>query len=386
MPISKDSHDSFNSIGKLINKPLKLLGLAHSKDPRQNNRTPGAPPGIDHLDSINTPPPSDTVAISALYLSSGRRESVRFQNIDELLETPAPQWSTTQWIDIQGIHPYVLSRLQSQYEMHPLAVEDALHVPQRPKVDDYEHCLFIILKMLRANDEHLLNEHVSFFFLGETLITIQEVKGDVWDSVRNRTRKKLSRVRKYGTPYLLYMLIDAIVDHIFPLLDMYYDSIDKLEEEILEEPKPDAQHRIHAIKRELAYLRQALWPMRDVVSALARDEFDLLPDEVETYFRDVHDHINQASEAIESYRETAIGLQDLLIGASSKRMNEAMKGLTIMASLFMPITFLAGVYGMNMRVIPELEWAYAYPTFWIVCILSTGTLLYYFNRKGWIGK
>ncbi len=375
-----------NRIGKLFHTPLRLLGLGEGVQSRAQRVSPGAPPGIDHLQSIKTPPEDDAIAISAIYLSEDNHEQIHYKNIDELIESSAPDWATTKWIDIQGIHPYVISRLQDHYGFHPLAAEDALHVPQRPKVEDYDDALFIILKMLRTDDKKLINEHISFFFRGDTLITIQEVKGDIWDNVRLRMKKKVSRVRNYGTPYLLYMLIDAIVDHIFPLLDRYFEVLDKLEEEIIEKPQEDAQIRIHAIKRELVYLRQALWPMRDVVSSLRKDDYDLLPPEVETYFRDVNDHITQANDAIETYRETANGLQDLLIAASGNKMNEVMKGLTIMASLFLPITFLAGVYGMNMAIIPELNWPYAYPTFWGICLASTGSLLYYFKRKGWIGK
>src|SRR5690606_1413587 len=180
-------------------------------------------------------------------------------------------------------------------------------------------------------------------FFKDTLITVQEETGDVWDGVRARIQKPQSRFRQYGCPYLLYALIDALVDHVFPLLDSFFERLDALEETILENPSPRLHARVHAIKRELTHLRQAIWPTREVVSTLRHDEIQALPPEVETFLRDVYDHATRANETVELYRETAHGLQDLLIAAASNRMNEVMKALTIMASLFLPLTFLAGV-------------------------------------------
>ena len=368
-------------------EPIPLIGLFGKSSKRaKQSRELGAPPGIDHLKSASEPPKADEVVIRTIDFREDQHEERRYDSIDHLFAEERPAWSKTRWIDIQGIHPYVLRGLQERYGIHPLAAEDTLHAPQRPKVEEYENELFIILRMLRVENEALVNEQVVFFYFEDTVITIQEHQGDVWEKVRQRIRKPVSRFRKYGTPYLLYALIDAIVDHIFPFLDLYFESIDKLESEILENPTNAAQSRIHAIKRELVFIRQALWPMQSVIASLAKDDYDVLPDEVENYFRDVHDHANQATEALEMYRETANGLQDLHMAASSNRLNEVMKALTIMASLFLPLTFIAGVYGMNFEVIPELKWPYSYLAFWIVCFLTISGLLYYFRRKKWIGN
>lgn len=382
-----ESFSRLNKRTKAIFAPFRFVGLFGDRAPdAPNYREPASPPGIEHLEQANEAPAKGIVHISTIDFSEKQHQEQVHDSIDQLIEAQRPDWSTTRWIDIQGVHPYVLKQIQEHYGIHPLAAEDALHVPQRPKVEEYDNSLFVILKMLRFEGRKLINEQISFFFLGDTIITIQETKGDVWERVRQRTQKDVSRFRQYGTPYLFYALIDAIIDHIFPFLDLYFDSIDSLEQEILEKPSPDTQSRIHAIKRELAYLRQAIWPMQKVISTLAKDEFEKLPAEVENYFRDVYDHATQASEALDMYRETANGLQDLYMAATSNKMNEVMKALTIMASLFLPLTFIAGVYGMNFEVIPELQWRYSYLVFWIVCLSSLGCLLWYFKRKGWIGK
>jgi len=387
---SKSQNDSFLKAlkEKALFVPFHFVGLSSRKSVSKHSSRDriGAPPGIEHLPDSDEPPSPGSIFISCIDLSESEREESSFESIDQLIATPKPSWSVTRWIDIQGIHPYVLKKLQSAYGIHSLAAEDALHVPQRPKIEDYDESLFIILKMLRIEDDKMINEQVSFFYLGDTIITIQEERGDVWDKVRLRTQKNISRFKKYGAPYLLYALIDAIIDHIFPFIDFYFETIDSLEQEILGNPTHNTQKRVHAIKRELIYLRQAILQMQNVTATLARDEYELFSPEVESYFRDVHDHTSQAWEALEMYRETANGLQDLYMAASSNRLNEVMKALTIMASLFLPLTFFAGVYGMNFEYIPELSWKYSYPVFWILSLSCFIGLLCFFKRKKWIGN
>ncbi|MCZ6673918.1 MAG: magnesium/cobalt transporter CorA [Verrucomicrobia bacterium] len=353
---------------------------------RLGKKNLGAPPGIENAADIDKPPEHGVVSICTIDYSLEGIEQQTHTDVEALLKSEKPDWATYRWIDIQGIHPYTVNRLKNHFNIHTLSAEDALNIPQRQKVEDYEGTLFIILRMLQITEGSLINEQVSFFYLGDVIITQQEKPGDVWEPVRERINREGSRLRQYGTPYLLYALIDAIIDNIFPILDTYFDLIDALEQEILLEPIKGTQMRIHNIKRDLAYLRQALWPMRDITSELYKNDIELLPKKVIPYYRDVHDHSLQAIEAVEMYLENAKGLQDLLMNANSNRMNEVMKALTIMASLFMPITFFAGLYGMNFEHIPELGWKYSYPIFLSVCALTTGFLLFYFKRKGWIGK
>lgn len=352
----------------------------------RSRRNPGAPPGIEHFENVRKKPELNELAITCIDFSATETSERVLNDIDELPKHERPKWSTTRWIDVQGVHPYALRVLGETYGLHPLAIEDAMNTPQRPKLDDYDDYLFVVMRMLRFIEGKLINEQVSIFFFGDTLITVQETKGDVWDMVRQRIRKPTSRFRQYGTPYLMYALLDAIVDHIFPLLDHYIDRANKLEDRVLQDPSPAVQNEVHRLKRELSNLRQSIWPIRDVVLAIQKDECEFVPDSVETYLKDVYDHAAQANEMIEICRESANALQELLIAAASNRMNEVMKALTIMASLFLPLTFLAGVYGMNFDRIPELSWPWAYPAFWGVSILVVIGLLYYFHRRGWIGK
>lgn len=365
---------------------MDLLNFSLKSILRLGKDNLAAPPGIDLNPEINKPPESGVVLITAIDFSLDRVEQHRFKNVKQLIESGKPDWATSRWIDIQGVHPYTVSRIKNHFHIHTLAAEDALNIPQRQKVEDYDGTLFIILRMLQIADSKLMNEQVSFFYLGDIVITQQETQGDIWEPIRDPINRDGSRLRQLGTPYLLYALIDAIIDHIFPILDNYFDLIDALEREILTNPQKDTQTRIYSIKRDLAYLRQSLWPMRDISGALYKNEFNILSKKVVPYFRDVQDHSLHAIEAVEMYLENAKGLQDLLMNANSNRMNEVMKALTIMASLFMPITFFAGLYGMNFEHIPELGWKYSYPVFLGVCAATTISLLVYFKRKGWIGS
>lgn len=353
---------------------------------RLGKKNLASPPGIENATDAHKRPDHGLVTFASIDYSIDRVEHKTYPDVDALLQNPKPDWATCRWIDVQGVHPYAIRSIKNHFKIHTLAAEDALNIPQRQKVEDYEDTLFIILRMLQLAEGRLINEQVSFFYLGDILITQQETQGDVWKPVRDRIEREGSRLRTYGAPYLLYALIDAIIDNVFPILDNYFDLIDALEEEILERPQNETQSRIHKIKRDLAYLRQALWPMRDIASTLYKNDFKLLNIEVIPYFRDIHDHSLQAIDAVEMYLDNAQGLQDLLMNANSNRMNEVMKALTIMASLFMPITFFAGLYGMNFEYIPELGWKYSYPIFLSVCGLTTGALLFYFKRKRWIGK
>lgn len=365
---------------------MDFLNVSLESILRLGKKNLGTSPGIDLNPEINKPPESGVVTISSIDFSIDRVEQRTFADVDELVDSGKPDWATTRWIDIQGVHAYTISQIKNHYQIHTLAAEDALNIPQRQKVEDYDGSLFIILRMLQIVDNTLSNEQVSFFYLGDTVITQQETQGDIWEPIRERIARDGSRLRKLGAPYLLYALIDAIIDHVFPLLDNYFDLIDALEKEILMQPQKDTQMRIYNIKRDLAYLRQSLWPMRDISGALYKNELNILSKKVVPYFRDVQDHSLHAIEAVEMYLENAKGLQDLLMNANSNRMNEVMKALTIMASLFMPITFFAGLYGMNFEHIPELGWKYSYPVFLGVCAATTISLLVYFKRKRWIGS
>ncbi|WP_259365713.1 magnesium/cobalt transporter CorA [Colwellia sp. MB02u-6] len=237
-----------------------------------------------------------------------------------------------------------------------------------------------------ARSKALDSEQVSLFLYDNVLITFQEKKGDVWQPIRDRLQKDNVRIRKYGTDYLLYALLDAIVDHCFPVLEQYGDVLEELEQVTLNNPSEGVLHSIHSVKQQLVLLRRVVWPMREVVDQLYREEDGRITDATKPYLRDVYEHTIQIVEIIESYREMASGLTDLYMSAVSNRMNEIMKVLTIMASVFIPLTFIVGVYGMNFQYMPELTWRWAYPVIWCVFILLTIVMLLYFWHKGWIGK
>ena len=229
-------------------------------------------------------------------------------------------------------------------------------------------------------------EQVSLFLFDHDVITFQEKPEDVWQPIRLRIKADRARIRKSGAGYLTYVLLDAVVDHCFPVLEQYGDVLEDLEMATLEQPSPELLNRIHSVKRELALLRRIVWPMREVTDQLYREEGVRIEEETRPFLRDVYEHTIQIVEIIESYREMASGLTDLYMSAVSNRMNEVMKVLTVMASVFIPLTFVAGVYGINFKYMPELDVPWAYPAVWVCFVVMTAGMLLYFRHKGWIGR
>lgn len=369
------------SFGKSFVSPLG--NLLHNKvEPTRIS----ASPGIEYASGVDQPPPSGTVALHCIDYGATQFEHSDFATVEELIAHPRPEWTNVRWINVEGLHPYVINELRKAFDVHTLAAEDALNTNQRAKLELFENHSLIVMRMSRLVGGSLSSEQVSLVVTNNTLITFQEKPGDVWDPVRTRIQKANSRFRSYSIWYLAYALTDAIVDNVFPILENYGETLNDLEEEAMTDPKPSIQQRIYIIKRELYGLRRATWPMRELASKLTFDDTSPVDEQVKTYMRDVHDHALQIIDLVESAREMANSLQDLYISIVSNRMNEVMKALTIMASLFMPITFLAGLYGMNFEHIPELDWRYSYPVFLTACITCTAALLFFFKRKGWIGK
>lgn len=356
-----------------------------SADPGKNRKLPGASPGIENIADLDVPPAEGLIAFQCLDYGPESTDSRDFKTVEQLLAHERPAGSAVRWINIAGLHPYVVNQMKGRFALHTLAAEDVLSAPQRPKLETYEDHLFIVIRMLTLEGQNLSNEQVSVFFFKDTIITIQERSGDVWDTVRKRIEKPGSRLRKFGAEYLLYALLDSMVDHLFPIMEGYGDLLEALEHDVMANPTPRIQRQIHSIKRDLIVLRRVMWPVREVVNQLYRDEEDVISPEIETYFRDVYDHAVQVIDIVETLREMAGGLNDLFMSSVGNRMNEIMKVLTIMASFFIPITFVAGVYGMNFDFIPELKWKYSYAVFWCVCLTVSSGLAIFFYRKGWIG-
>lgn len=386
------------TVGKgveLLGSALRLSGL-HKATPGSRSVSPGAQPGIEHLPDVNEPPAPGSVTINCIDYSSDRIEIRQIEDLETFLGEARPDWVTVRWVNVVGLHPYVVNRFREHHDYHTLAAEDVLHVPQRPRVELFGNHAFVVVRMLQLvneasvirEDEEMQTldiEQVSMFLFKDTLLTFQQKNGDVWQPIRERLIAENTRFRKNSAGYLLYALLDAIVDHCFPVLEQYGNVLEELELVTLEHPTPAVLHRIHSVKRELALLRRIVWPTREVVDQLYREEEGHMGEATRPYLRDVYEHTIQVVEIIESYREMASGLTDLYMSAVSNRMNEVMKVLTIMASVFIPLTFLAGIYGMNFEYMPELSWPWAYPLIWLsFAVIGIGMVLF-FRHKGWLG-
>jgi magnesium transporter len=291
------------------------------------------------------------------------------------------------WINLDGVHDVeTVQHLGKLFGIHPLVQEDIVNTGQRSKVESYEEALFITLKMLVQDTDEVpyRSEQVSLFVRPGLIISFQEQAGDVFDPVRDRLRKGKGYVRTYGSDYLAYCLIDVIVDQYFLILEGLEDRIQPLEEMAVGNPEPDVMVEIQNIKRELIFLRRTLWPLREMLSRLERDGSSLIRKETSLFIRDVYDHTIQIIEILESFQEIVTGIMDIYLTSISNRMNTIMKVLTIIATIFIPLTFVAGVYGMNFRVMPELEWAWGYPAVLTLMGLVFAGMVVFFRRKKWL--
>ena len=295
--------------------------------------------------------------------------------------------NTVCWIDVQGLgDEKILRELADQFSIHPLALEDVVNVPQRAKTERFEKHTLCITRMALLRDDVIEPEQVSLFVGADYVLTFQERAGDVFDPIRNRIRQGGPTLRKSGPSYLAYALLDAVIDGYYPILEAFGEKLEGLEDEIMANPRPAILHEIHQAKRDLLALRRAIWPQRETINTLIRDENPLISETVRVYLRDCYDHCVQIMDGIETYRELAGGLMDVYLSSVGNRQNEVMKVLTIMASIFIPLTFLAGIYGMNFDNMPELHARWAYPTLLVVMIVVTVVMVLYFRRKGWMGS
>jgi len=294
---------------------------------------------------------------------------------------------TATWLNIDGIHDIdLVEKIGKYFNIHPLTLEDIVNAGQRPKVEEFEDYLYFVLKVLHIDEEtnEIRSEQVSLVLGNNFLISFQEVQGDVFEPVRERIRRGRGRIRKGGVDYLAYALIDAVVDHYFVILEKIGVVIEALEEDLLAEPTVETMQSIHDMKRELIYLRKQVWPIREVINTVAKGELSLVQENTGVFFRDVYDHTIQIVDTIESYRDVLSGMLDLYLSTISNRMNEVMKVLTIIATIFIPITFVAGIYGMNFKYMPELEWKWGYPAVWSLIGGIVLGMIVFFRRKKWL--
>jgi magnesium transporter len=275
-------------------------------------------------------------------------------------------------------------KIGETFGLHPLALEDVINVHQRPKVEPYEKYLFIVMQMLLAG-EKLDTEQLSLFLGGNFVLTFQEQPGgDCFAPIRDRIRKNHGTMRAAGPDYLAYSLLDAVVDYYFPVLERSGERLETVEQEVVTQPGRETVARIHEIKRDLLLLRRAVWPMREALNSLLREDTPFITRETRTYLRDCYDHSVRIIDILETDRETAFGLLETYLSSVSNRMNEVIKVLTIIATIFMPLTFIAGVYGMNFTHLPELNWPWGYPlVLGLMAVIAAGMLLY-FRRRRWL--
>jgi len=291
------------------------------------------------------------------------------------------------WINVNGIHDTeLISSLGKCFDLHPLTLEDIVNTSQRLKTEDFEKYLFVVLKMMAFNRSTNIveMEHVSLI-LGDTfVISFLEDEGDVFDSVRERLRTAKGRIRNMKADYLAYSLMDTVVDHYFLAVEHIGDLIEEIDDQILDNPQPGDLKRIHQLKRDILGLRKAIWPLREEIGLLDKSESPLILKENRMFWRDLYDHTIQVIDMVETFRDILASMHDTYLSSQSNRMNEIMKMLSIIATIFMPLTFIAGVYGMNFKSMPELEWAWGYPLIWIIMILVGAGHFAYFKSKRWI--
>lgn len=345
---------------------------------------PGAPPGTLQA-------PANAVATKINLMAYSGQDCITRQDcsIDDINELYGQHQLL--WIDIAGLGDVaVLEQVGAKFNLHPLSLEDVLNVHQRPKTEQFGDLTFVIARMADAHRNHVETEQLAIFFGKDFLITIQELPGDCLDPIRNRIKNDSGRIRTSGTDYLFYAVLDAVIDDYFPVLENLGEQLEDIEGEIVRRPRSEHIRKLHDLKRDLLVLRRAVWPHREMVNGLIRDEHVRFDERTKHYFRDIYDHTIQLMDIVETYREIASGLIDIYISSMSAKLNEIMKVLAIISTIFMPISFIAGFFGMNFNTespwnMPELAWrfGYFYAIFLMLC--SVCGMLYFFYRKGWIG-
>ncbi|MFC1764671.1 magnesium/cobalt transporter CorA [Planctomycetota bacterium] len=327
----------------------------------------------------------ENVRITVLDYDETNFEERHLDNIaDAFVYKSTP---TVSWINIDGLHnESVIEKIGKHYDLHPLIQEDIVSTAQRPKLEDFDTYLYVVLRMLHYDDakDAARSEQVSLILGQNFVISFQESIGDVFDPIRDRIRNAKGRIRKMGADYLVYALLDAIVDNYFVILEHIGEQVETLEEELVTDPTQATLGQIYQLKREMIYLRKGVWPLREMIGNLERSESSLFVATTTPYLRDVYDHTIQVIDTVESYRDMVSGMLDTHLSSLSNRMNNVMKVLTIIATIFIPLTFVAGIYGMNFENMPELKWKYGYAGVWAIMLTILIGMLVYFKRKKWL--
>jgi len=350
---------------RFVNKASKKVGLA-----------PGT---VVHIGEKK----ADRIRLRLIEYDTEHLQETELQSVDECL--PVKDSPSVSWINIDGLHETdIIEKIGKNFSVHPLILEDVVHTAQRPKLEEVDGLLFIVVKMLNYTPQQEITAEQFSLIIGPNLvISFQETEGDVFSGVRDRIRKGKGRIRKLGSDYLCYALLDAIVDNYFVVLEGIGEKIEELEEELVTHPIPDTLHEIHKLCGDIIYLRRSVWPLREVINELSRGDFTQISEVTEIFYRDVYDHTIQVMDTIETYRDVISGMLDMYLSSISNKMNEVMKVLTMIATIFIPVTFVAGIYGMNFKIMPELEWPWAYPAVWGVIVFVSAVMVVYFKKKRW---
>jgi len=340
----------------------------------------GAPPGTIVYSGKER---AEKIKITLIEYNETEFIEKDFYDFSECLDCVNPDM--VKWINVDGIHKAdLIETIGKHFNIHPLTLEDIVNTNQRSKFEDYDNYVVSIMKMLYYDTE-INSEQLSVILMEGMVISFQEIDGGyAFDMIRNRLRLGKGRIRKMGADYLAYALLDAVVDCYFSILEKVGDRIEILEEEVMEEPSKKVLEQIHRMKREMIFLRKAVWPMRELINNLERSETELIKPSTDIYLRDLHDHALRVIDTVETFRDLLSGMMDIYLSSVSNRMNEIMKVLTIITTLFVPVTFIVGLYGMNFEFMPELHSAWGYPITLIVIVITIISLLVYFRRKKWL--
>ena len=353
------------AIMKLVQKRSKKTGLS-----------PGT---LIHIGETRT----DSVTVTRFNYAGTHCDE---QVVTDMETLRPPVDETVSWVNVGGVHKVeVLERFGKHFGLHPLLLEDIANTDQRPKLDDYETYLFLVMKMLMTSDRgDILVEQVSFVLGRNYVLSFQENGTDVFGAVRDRLKGGKGRLRQNGSDYLMYALIDAVVDQYFTVLEMLGERIESLQERVIADPKPETLQDIHELKRQLLFVRRAVWPLREAMNNLSRSECPFLHEPMKLFFRDVYDHVVQIVDTIETLREMVSASLDIYLSSVSYRLNAVMRVLTVITTIFMPLSFIAGIYGMNFEHMPALKWAWGYPMALGIMGIVAAIMLIGFRLKNWL--
>ena len=349
---------------------------------KKQSKKAGLPPGsLIHVGKHRT----DKIKISVIDYTNKEYSKIECNSPEETF--PFRDKPSNSWINIDGVHqPEIVDAIGNHFGLHHLLIEDILNTNHRPKTEEFENCIFCTFKMLSINkdEESISKEQVSVILGKNWVVSFQEQEGDIFDGVRKRIKDDTGLVRKLGSDYLLYRLIDTVVDNYFIVAEYFGEATAKLEEEVLEDSGTETLQEIQRLKRMLISFRKSVLPLREAINNLQKEDNVFITKNTTRYMKDVYEHLIQLSDTIETNRDMLANIMDLYLSGVSNKMNKTMQVLTIIATIFIPLTFIAGIYGMNFDNMPELHWKYGYLGVWIIMIVTIVIMINYFRKKDWL--